>query len=198
MLSLPVLWLCVSAALAVPAGKTPPIPPDDPSPTPPATIPVCVSTSLPCAFAVSNVAYQKYMPAPGTIEAGLDSMTLAFGVNNDANDISTACSFTNGKYGGQWADNGTRWYNCGTHTIVDGNGTQHVLRTNARFDWNTWHLSVNQTWVCGNDYGQESNIGANVTVLLAPSCTDTSNQAYNYTECSAPNIVGDGFPFISL
>ncbi|KAK6087228.1 hypothetical protein SCUP234_01859 [Seiridium cupressi] len=195
MLLFQVLSLCASAALAIPTA----LPPFPTTPGPrtnsSSTVPACSAANSQCAFTIRDIAYQKYDPFPGTIDEGLDSMTMAFDVANNGNGINTACSFTNGKYLGQWTDNGTKWFACGNRTVTAGDGEKFVVQTNARFNWDTWNLAVNQTWVCGNGYGQESDISANVSVLLTPACSDTSTTGYAFRECSAPDTTAETFPF---
>lgn len=111
----------------------------------------CAGMSSTCQFTVQNVAYMKYLTLPGGfIDQTPDSITMAFDVTNTANGVNTACSFTNGKFMGEWADKGTRWYPCGDRTISSSQGTKSVVKTNARFNWDSWQLSVNQTWTCAD------------------------------------------------
>lgn len=153
MLWLQLLLLCASAALGLPTA-----PASAPTTAKLQTLdtvgsmPECLSASSPLAFTINNIAYQKYEPFPGTIDEGMDQMTMAFDVTNSGNGIDTACSFINGKYLGEWTDNGTKWYACGNRTIVDDTGAKYVVRTNAQFHWDTWNLTVNQSWVCACDY----------------------------------------------
>lgn len=85
----------------------------------------------------------------------MDSITMAFEVTNHGSGIGTACSFVNGKYMGQWTDDGTKWYACGNRTVADDSGAKYIIRMNARFNWDSWNLAVNQTWVCGDGDEQQ-------------------------------------------
>lgn len=154
MLSIQLFKLCrlatVVAAMALPPGLLLDIGAHSVE-----TLPACGLASSGCAFTIRNIAYQKYEPFPGTIDQGLDSITMAFDVTNDANGINTACSFVNGKWDGQWMDYGTKWYTCGNRTVEDDTGTKYVVATIAQFDWDTWNLAINQTWVCGDTYNTQ-------------------------------------------
>jgi hypothetical protein len=121
-----------------------------------ASMPSCSSASSTCSFVVHNVAYMMYQTLPGGfIDQTPDSITMSFDVTNSANGVNTACSFTVGKYNGQWTDRGTTWFTCGKRTIVDDQGSKYVVQTNTRFNWDAWQLAVNQTWTCDEGDGGE-------------------------------------------
>lgn len=156
MMNLNALLICASIAVAVPTivpliSTVPTLRGvEDSEP-----LPQCLATSSPCLFEISNIAYQKYEPFLGTIDQGMDTMTMAFSVANNGNDVETACSFINGKYLGQWTDNGTKWFPCGNRTLLDETGTKYIVRTSAQFQWDTWNLAINQTWACEDGYEQQ-------------------------------------------
>ncbi|KAI1252303.1 hypothetical protein MGN70_006877 [Eutypa lata] len=107
---------------------------------------------------------------------------MAFEMINEANSVSTGCSFMRVMMGdGQYPDDSKDWHPC-LDRSMDIDGQEVVVATSARFDWNTWDLAVNQSWACG-DGDPVQHIA---TALLEPECKETIGAFQYINECAAP------------
>lgn len=83
---------------------------------------------------------------PGDITLGLSTAQVSFTVTNPLSR-KQACSGTIVQLDGQWQDNGSAWFKCGTQSTPD---PTCLDCTHFQFGWGhgSWRLSVNQTWPC--------------------------------------------------
>jgi hypothetical protein len=132
--------LRMAMGIVIPVGNIDSVEPDSP-------IYPIVNCGSASTFKLHNVAYEKYVNSPGNFDAPPDSLTFSFEVTNSATGVVTECSF--GSSPSQSLTD-TRWHACGDRTIADNSGSQYTVHTNAQFGWNTWVLSLNQSWICGN------------------------------------------------
>ncbi|KAH9884343.1 hypothetical protein F4778DRAFT_562291 [Xylariomycetidae sp. FL2044] len=145
----------------------------------------CTDISAPSTFTITDINYVKHLVyyAPGSPLAH-NTTQFVFGVANQANGVSTGCSYTYVRLEGEWTDpHGTYLFSCYDRSIVIGERETPVL-TSSTFDWDTWHLAVNQTWACD----EQASVQHLTTTNLAPNCT-AYETAYEYVEsCLAPEV----------
>ncbi|KAI1758464.1 hypothetical protein F4782DRAFT_27305 [Xylaria castorea] len=138
-------------------------------------------------FSLSEITYLRYEVAQNAPTAPPNTTQLVFEITNTATGISTGCALqTIMGPGGDWIDDDDEetWYTCLERTItVDDK--EYPVTTSARFDWDEWRLTVNQTWVC-----DESVTISQFSVLtLAPTCTENKTASQYIKECTAPDVV---------
>ncbi len=111
----------------------------------------CVGKFPPTIFSLESIFYIKieyalYTPDPH----GPNSTTMTSEVANQANGISTGCSFMRVMMdNGEYPDDSKDWHPCLDRTL-DVDGQQVTVGTSTRFDWDSWSLAVKQSWTCGN------------------------------------------------
>lgn len=113
----------------------------------------CSEQFPPTAFSLDSIQYIKVEYALYTPDLhGPNSTQMAFEVVNEANNVSTGCTFMRVMMeGGQYPDDSKDWHPCEDRSI-DVNDQEVVVGTTAQFDWDTWSLAVNQSWTCGDGY----------------------------------------------
>lgn len=111
----------------------------------------CSGQFPPTTFSLENIQYIKVEYALYTPDLhGPNSTQMAFEMINEANSVSTGCSFMRVMMDdGQYPDDSKDWHPC-LDRSMDIDGQEVVVATSARFDWNTWDLAVNQSWACGD------------------------------------------------
>ncbi|KAH9989890.1 hypothetical protein F4779DRAFT_259785 [Xylariaceae sp. FL0662B] len=143
----------------------------------------CAETSTPTTFVIKGLVYLRYEVGPYPMESQPNSTQLAFEVTNSANGVSTGCSFQNVMYEGQWPDDSDYWHACSDRTFISTGGS-YPVRTNARFLWDAWKLSVNQSWACD----EVTSVNYTSTTTLEPNCTETRSEYQYINECVAPDV----------
>lgn len=111
----------------------------------------CADGFPPTTFFVHGVGYLKYETAPGSFDVPPNSSQIGFEVVNKANDVGTACSFVTAMVNGEYPNTNHLWHDCGNRSL-DIDGEETPLRTSARFNWDTWDLAVNQSWMCDEGF----------------------------------------------
>ncbi|KAI0026257.1 hypothetical protein F4780DRAFT_719148 [Xylariomycetidae sp. FL0641] len=149
----------------------------------------CAGTLEPTTFFLRDITYIRYEASPYTGESPPNGTTLAFEVVNKANGISTGCAVQNVMSQGQWKDDSVTWQSCLDRPLTIG-GSQFTVKTSAQFSWNTWQLTINQTWNC-----DERTTSRRISRLaLEPACTESKTPYQYVKECTAPDIEAAATP----
>ncbi|KAI1451467.1 hypothetical protein F4805DRAFT_96594 [Annulohypoxylon moriforme] len=142
----------------------------------------CADISTPTTFSLSQISYIKIEQYP-TMATVPNSTQLVFDVINNANGVSTGCSPQNVEVNGQWGNDSNYWYKCVDRSL-EVNGDEVPLSTSVHIIWDQWQLSVNQSWICGD----QSVVRHISTTTLKPSCQETSSAFQYINECTAPDL----------
>ncbi|KAI0155276.1 hypothetical protein GGR57DRAFT_501867 [Xylariaceae sp. FL1272] len=154
---------------------------------------------------LTSIYYLEYLTYPYLPSPSPNSTQLAFTLSYPDPDITTGCAAQRVQSHGVWGDDSDYWYACtdryprSINTTLEAKSknktnkktsiatkadTDPIPQTHVKVSWDTWTLTLNQTWQC--ELGiYETQLS---TLALSPTCTETQSSAQYIKECTAPDI----------